>query len=332
MTAASPNNLFARLKPYFAWLDADALRPDDLAPTHQSDFGRYFPFIFLHLGCLGVIWAGWSPVAVGIAIALYWVRMFAITAFYHRYFSHKTFKTSRFFQCVFAIIGMMSVQRGPLWWASHHRHHHQYSDQEKDFHSPVRQGFWYAHIGWMTCPAHLATNYKRVPDLAKFPELLFLNRFDWLVPLLMAVGLYALGEALNLYFPTLGTNGPQLIVWGFFISTVVLFHATCTINSLAHIWGSQRFESRDTSRNNFWLSLITMGEGWHNNHHRYPMSTRQGIYWWELDASYYILKMMSWLGIVWDLTPVPQSLYQEAEANRGLKLPAQTAQVRSVST
>lgn len=317
MTSLLPPKRPATLKSLFSWLDADDLSSRaSSTPANQKDhkLSHYAPFLFLHLGCLGALWTGWSPVAVGVAVALYWFRMFAITAFYHRYFSHKTFKTSRFFQFVFAVWGLTAVQRGPLWWASHHRHHHQYSDQELDFHSPERHGFWWSHIGWMTSPSNLATNYQRVPDLTRFPELVFLNRFDWLVPLVMAGLLYGLGAGLQHTWPGLGTSGLQMLVWGFFISTVVLFHATCTINSLAHLWGSQRFDSRDTSRNNFWLALLTMGEGWHNNHHRCPISTRQGMYWWEVDVSYYLLKLMSGLGIIRNLTPVPDNVYQEAKA------------------
>ncbi len=275
----------------------------------QIGWSRFFPFLFLHAGMLGVIWCGWSWFAVGLALALYWVRMFAITAFYHRYFSHRSFKTGRIQQFVFAVWAMTSVQRGPLWWASHHRLHHQKSDQPEDPHSPLQKGFFRAHIGWMAIPENLITYYERVQDWCRFPELVFLNRFDWIVPLLYAVALYGLGVWLQLTQPNWHTNGFQLLIWGFFISTVLLFHGTCTINSLAHQFGSRRYPTTDTSRNNFWLALITLGEGWHNNHHQYQFTARQGFYWWEIDVTYYILKGMSWVGLVSELRPVPRQAY-----------------------
>ncbi|MBL7685336.1 MAG: acyl-CoA desaturase, partial [Deltaproteobacteria bacterium] len=244
---------------------------------------------------------------------LYALRIFVITGFYHRYFSHKTFKTSRVAQFIFALLGGLCVQRGALWWAAHHRNHHRYSDEPQDPHSPKQYGFWWAHMGWITNKSNFPTRLKLVPDLAKYPELMWLNRFDLVVPVLFAVSLYVGGILLQKFFPHLGTSGGQMLVWGFFISTVFLFHATGTINSLAHRWGSRRFETKDTSRNNFWLALLTFGEGWHNNHHEYPATPRQGFYWWEIDLTYYLLKVLEKLGIIWDLKPVPSWVYQKAK-------------------
>ena len=282
------------------------------------DWVRCIPFLFMHGACLAVFWAGWSNVAVWTAVALYAVRMFAITGFYHRYFSHRTFRTSRVAQFLFAVLGASSVQRGPLWWAGHHRHHHLHSDQPEDLHSPRLYGFWWSHMGWITSRKNFATRFDRVPDLAKYPELVFLNRFDIVIPVLLAVSLFLSGWGLGHFYPQLGTSGFQMLVWGFFISTVVLFHATCTINSLSHVVGRQRFQTNDDSRNNFFLALLAFGEGWHNNHHHYHAATRQGIYWWELDLTYYVLKTLSWLGIVWDLSPVPDHVYEKV--NRQKKL------------
>ena len=179
-----------------------------------------------------------------------------------------------------AVWGASSVQRGPLWWAAHHRHHHQHSDDEADWHSPTRRGFWFAHMGWFLTKGAFATQAKYIRDLWRFPELRFIDRHDWLVPALLAAGTYALGAILEREAPGLGTNGPQMLVWGFFISTVVNYHATYTINSLSHVFGRRRFATRDTSRNNWLLALITLGEGWHNNHHHFSASARQGFYWW----------------------------------------------------
>lgn len=289
------------------WFDTDAQGPLD-EQADRIDWLRTAPFIGMHVACLGVIWTGASWFAVGVAALLYAVRMFALTGFYHRYFSHKAFRTGRVVQFVFAAIGACCVQRGPLWWAAHHRHHHRHTDTPEDPHSPRQHGFWWSHMGWFLTPRGFRTNWDAIPDLRKFPELRLLDRFDILLPVLLAVGLYALGAWLARAHPALGTNGPQLLVWGFFISTIVLFHATVTINSLAHVFGSRRFDTRDDSRNNWWLALITFGEGWHNNHHHFPGSARQGFRWWEYDFTWYGLKLMSWVGLVRDLKPVPAGL------------------------
>jgi len=306
-----------RLSQCLNWLDADYLSPKAqqrlASGTKQSEYSRYLPLLFLHVGCVGLFWVGASPIAIGVAVFLYFFRMFAITAFYHRYFAHRAFKTSRAAQFVFALWALLSVQRGPLWWAAHHRKHHQSSDKPDDVHSPLQHGFWWAHVGWLTVTANMPTNYRRIADYAKFPELVFLNRFDWLMPLVLGLSLYGFGALLHAVAPQWGTNGLQMLVWGFFVSTTVLFHGTCSINSFTHLIGSKRFESKDESKNSLLLALVTMGEGWHNNHHRYPISARQGFYWWEIDMTYYILKAMAVLGLIWDLKPVPKRIYEEAQ-------------------
>jgi stearoyl-CoA desaturase (Delta-9 desaturase) len=286
--------------------NADGSRPSGFEPK------RIVPYVVLHIGCLLALWCGWSWTAVGVAVGLYLVRMFAITAFYHRYFSHKAFKTSRFMQFVFGALGNSSLQRGPLWWAATHRHHHAHSDDEDDKHSPRHHGFMGSHVGWLWQAENFPTNYSLIPDLAKFPELVFLNKRDYVIPVIMGVCLWQLGSLLEAYAPQLGTSGFQMFVWGFFISTTVLLHGTLFINSLAHVMGSRRFQTTDDSKNSLILALITLGEGWHNNHHRYAHSARQGFYWWEIDVSYYALKVLAWMGLIWDLRPVPQQVYAEA--------------------
>jgi stearoyl-CoA desaturase (delta-9 desaturase) len=273
------------------------------------------PFTALHLAVLGVFWVGWSWTAIGVCFALYWIRMFAITGFYHRYLSHRTYKTSRWFQFLFAALGNASVQKGPIWWAAHHRHHHRYSDEEEDVHSPTRRGFWYAHVLWVFDRRNSKTRARLAPDLTRFPELRALDNFDVLVPILMGTVCYGLGVLLDTYAPGLGTNGPQMLVWGFVVSTVLLAHSTFTINSLSHVFGSRRFETTDTSRNNFLLALLTMGEGWHNNHHHYPTATRQGFYWWEIDVTYYGLYLLSKLGLIWDLKKVPTHILEKGRVS-----------------
>ena len=271
-----------------------------MGKVKRSKTSRWLPFIFLHVVCLGVFWVGISPLAVALAVALYLVRMFAITAFYHRYFSHRTFKTSRAAQFIFALIGLTAVQRGPLWWAAHHRNHHRHADKEKDVHSPLEDSFLWAHIGWITSDHNMPTDYDQVKDLAKFKELVWLNRFDWVVPITAVVIIYCAGEAISSIHPEWRVTGWQLVVWSF-ISTVCTFHATASINSFAHLFGTRRFDTGDGSKNNFLLALFTLGEGWHNNHHRFPSSARQGIYWWEIDISFYILQLLQALGVIWDL-------------------------------
>jgi stearoyl-CoA desaturase (delta-9 desaturase) len=305
VSAESPNSVLARLRRTLsAWFDNSETAVDSSDPM-AIDLARIIPFIAIHAGCIGVFWVGYSAIAGYCALVLYLLRMFAITGFYHRYFSHRSFRTSRAAQFVFAFLGALAVQRGPLWWAAHHRHHHAHSDLIDDAHSPKQHGFLWSHMGWFLARSNFATKTQKVRDLAQFAELRWLDRYDVAAPLVLALGLYGLGAFLNHSAPGLHTSGAQLLVWGFCISTVVCYHATYTINSLAHQIGRRRYRTPDDSRNNWLLALITLGEGWHNNHHHYPNSARQGFYWWEIDLTYYLLRALSWLGIVWDLKPVP---------------------------
>jgi len=294
-----------------SWVDNSRYESESDATDRRIDWVRCIPFFLLHAGCLGVLWVGWSPVAVGVAIGLYIVRMFAITAFYHRYFSHRSFQASRLVQFLMAVLGNSAAQRGPLWWAAHHRYHHRHSDEEDDLHSPSHHGFLWSHMLWFTTRSSFGTDVKRVPDLASFPELRWLDRFDWVVPTVLAAGLFATGAILDRSVPGLGTSGMQMLVWGFFISTLAVFHGTCLINSAAHLLGSRRFSTRDNSRNSLLLALVTFGEGWHNNHHHYPASTRQGFYWWEVDFTYYLLRFLEQLGVVRALKPVPVRVLEQ---------------------
>jgi stearoyl-CoA desaturase (Delta-9 desaturase) len=308
---------------FVQWFDSEYFDPATVSAGRDLDrinWLRCMPFIILHLGCLAVFWVGWSPLAVQTAIALYLVRMFGITGIYHRYFAHRTFRTSRGAQFLFALLGASSAQRGPLWWAAHHRDHHRESDSQADPHSPVQYGFLRSHAGWFMCNRYYATQYKRIQDFARFPELVWLNRFDKAAPFALALALYLTGAWLERAAPSLGVTGLQLFVWGFVVSTTALFHATASINSVAHLIGSRRYDTGDESRNNFLLALITLGEGWHNNHHQHMGCTRQGFYWWEIDLTYYGLKLLSWSGIIWDLKPVPAKAYDPAEQLRAKRI------------
>jgi stearoyl-CoA desaturase (delta-9 desaturase) len=253
------------------------------------------PFVLLHLSCLGVIWSGISHGAIATGIALYVVRMFAVTAGYHRYFSHRSFKTSRCFQFVLAWMAQSTAQKGVLWWAAVHRHHHRHSDTEADVHSPSVQGLLYAHVGWIFSRRRPLASATIPPDLARYPELRVLDRLE-IVP------------AATLGLTTLLLGGWSGFVVGFCWSTVLLYHCTFFINSLAHGHGSRRYLTGDDSRNNWWLAVLTLGEGWHNNHHAYPRSARQGFRWFEIDPTFYVLKLLSWLRIVRDLGVPPVGL------------------------
>lgn len=267
-------------------------------------------FLFMHVACLLALWTGASAVAVGTCLALYVVRMFAITAGFHRLLAHRTYRTGRVFQFVLAFTGTAAYQKGPLWWAAQHRAHHLNTDTESDLHSPMAHSFWQSHIGWFLARQSLTIDPTLITNLSKYRDLRLLDRFYSVPPIMLAVATYGLGALLARYAPTLGTSGGQMLVWGFFISTVLLYHGTFTVNSLAHIFGRRRFATNDNSRNNLFVALITLGEGWHNNHHHYPASERQGFYWWELDVAHYTLRVLSWFGLVWDIRTPPARVYR----------------------
>jgi len=281
------------------------LRPPD---PGKLDYSICIQFLFMHLACLLVIWTGVSPVAVAVCVALYILRMFAITAGFHRLFAHRTYRTGRIFRLLMAFTGTAAYQKGPLWWSAHHRRHHLLADTEEDLHSPLTRTLWRSHVAWFLSRGSQVTEWKLITNLSKYPDLRFLDRYYSLPPAILAGAMFLLGAILQRYAPGLGTSGWQMLICGFFISTVALYHGTFTVNSLAHIFGKRRFATEDNSRNNLFVALITLGEGWHNNHHYYPSSERQGFYWWEVDVSHYTLRVLSWLGIVWDLRTPPPNL------------------------
>ncbi len=303
--------LRAPLRRVLNWLDNDAAARtlDTGRPGPRAiDWTRVIPFIGIHVMCFAALYTGVSLCAVLVAIALYAVRMFAITGFYHRYFSHRAFRTSRWLQFVFACVAASAAQRGPLWWVSQHRHHHAHSDEVEDAHSARQHGFLWSHAGWFLARENFRTRSELVSDFGRYPELRFLDRFDMVAPLMLIAVLYAAGAMAEGFAPALEVDGLQLVVWGFCISTVVLYHATFTINSLAHRVGARRYVTNDDSRNNVWLAIVTFGEGWHNNHHHYPGAARQGFRWWEIDLTYYLLRVFAAAGLVSDLREVPLSV------------------------
>ncbi len=262
---------------------------------------KAFPFFAAHLACIAVIFVGFRWSYLVVCLALYYTRMFFVTAGYHRYFSHRAFKTSCVFQFILAVMATSSSQKGVLWWAANHRHHHRYSDTELDLHSPTLFGFWWSHVGWILSDKYTDTQVDLIRDFYRFPELRWLNKYYLVPPVALAVVLFLAG-------------GWGMLVWGFFVSTVLLWHSSFTINSLSHIFGRRRYPTSDTSRNNVLLALLTMGEGWHNNHHQYMASARQGFFWWEVDLTYYTLKILSWCRIVWDLRKPPAALLAANQA------------------
>jgi stearoyl-CoA desaturase (delta-9 desaturase) len=258
------------------------------------------PFVLVHLSCIAAIWSGVTWSALALCAALYVLRMFAVVAGYHRYFSHRAFATGRAFQFVLAVLAQSSAQKSVLWWAAKHRHHHIHSDTEQDVHSPRRKGFVYSHVGWIFDREHDQADLSKVADLTRWPELVWLKRFELLPAIALA----------TVCLLVAGWSG---LVVGFLWSTVLLYHATFCINSLAHVRGSKRYVTGDDSRNNWLLAILTLGEGWHNNHHAFQSSARQGFKWWEVDVAFYLLKIMSWLGLIWDLKTPPEHVLRNEQ-------------------
>jgi stearoyl-CoA desaturase (delta-9 desaturase) len=280
------------------------------AAEDQPRWLENIPFWGVHVtAIIGIAAVGVSWAAIAWMTGSFFVRMFGITGGYHRYFSHRAYKMGRVMQFLMALLGVTAVQQGPLWWAAHHRHHHKYSDMPEDVHSPKQRGFWWSHMFWILAKKNRDTRIERVKDLAAYPELRFLDRFHLL---------FVVGYATALYF----IGGPVALFWGFFVSTVLLWHATFFVNSLAHVWGSRRYVTTDTSRNNLFIALLTMGEGWHNNHHHYQRSARQGFFWWEIDVSFYVLKLFSYVGLVSDLQGVPQHIRDNETAPQRARVSA----------
>jgi len=287
-------------------------------------------FGLIHLMPLGALWTGATFFDWMVCIFLYVYRMFWITGGYHRYFAHKSYKTSRFFQFIIAFMAQTSAQKGALWWAAHHRHHHRHSDTPADPHSMKIYGFWYSHIGWIVGPDFKKTDYKTIGDYAKYPELVWLNKYHMVPPLVLALIVTALGGIVNGGSITemFTTAGFSTLFIGFFLSTVILYHGTFSINSIMHKFGNQRYETGEESKNSVWLAFITLGEGWHNNHHYYETASRQGFFWWEFDITWYILKVFSWLGLIWDLKGVPKHIKYSKNKQHAQELRKELDEIR----
>jgi stearoyl-CoA desaturase (delta-9 desaturase) len=284
-------------------------------PRHRwTSYVRATTVLFwsVHVAALaGVLHLGLSWGGVALAVGSYFVRMFVVTAAYHRYFSHRAFKTSRVFQFILAFGAQTAAQKGVIWWASHHRWHHKHSDTGQDVHSAKLRGFWYSHLGWIMRPDWNATDDGMVSDLSRYPELRFLNHtaIQMLPTVVLAMAFLLLG-------------GLHALVWGYFVSTVLLWHGSFSINSLSHLFGKKRYATGDESRNNWFLALLTTGEGWHNNHHRYQSSANQGFRWWEIDVTFYLLRLMAAVGLVWDLRRPPREIVDNTLADQPIGIAA----------
>jgi stearoyl-CoA desaturase (delta-9 desaturase) len=266
------------------------------------------PFWILHGVAIWLaIWAGWSWQAFAWLTGMYALRMFLITGVYHRYYSHRAYKTSRVFQFLVALLCHITAQKGVLWWAAHHRNHHKYSDQPEDIHSPRQRGFWWSHMFWILAKRYRKTEMAKIPDFAKYPELVWLDKYEQIITIAFGGVFFLVG-------------GLTALAWGFFVGIVLAWHATFTINSLAHVWGSVRYKTGDDSKNNVWLALLTGGEGWHNNHHHYQRSARQGFFWWEVDFTFYTLKTLELFRIVWDVEGVPDHVRDNKPAPGRVRL------------
>lgn len=275
---------------------AESLKPTQRARPQVIVVAAFMAFF--HIACLGVIFTGTSTAAVATAIGMYIFRGMGITAGYHRLLAHRSFKANRFVQFIFALAGSLAVQGGPIWWVAHHRSHHRDTDTEEDIHSPVTHGMWKAHMGWMMTDEAFNENGANSRDLHKFPELKFLQRYYvWLI-LLEMISMFALGSWMAWAFPESGTSGMQMLVWGFFISTVFTWHVTFMVNSVCHRWGAQPYDTKDASTNNVFIGVLGFGEGWHNNHHFYPNSARHGLRWWQVDVTWYLIRTLQAIGVV----------------------------------
>lgn len=250
----------------------------------------------------------YPPDAALLALAFlsHYGRMIGITLCFHRHMAHRAFQFSRPVRFLFAWLGTTALQKGPIWWAGNHVYHHKYADREGDPHSPLVSGFYSAHMGWFTNDIRwdtLEPDNPVVREFSRYPEMRWLDRYYAVPPALLALGLFLAG-------------GWPFLVYGFCVPTFTLAHSTFAINSINHLFGSRRFETPDNSRNNFWTTLLTLGEGWHNNHHRFQRAARNGFYWWELDPTYWVVKALGAMGLATDIVPVPARVYAEAREGR----------------
>jgi stearoyl-CoA desaturase (delta-9 desaturase) len=278
----------------------------DAAAVADSRYSRpaVAAYVLLHLGCLGAFFVPFDRDALWIFCGAYFIRGFGVSVVYHRYFAHRTFDLSRGMQFLFGLYGTTTVLGGPLWWAATHRDHHRHADTPRDIHSPRYQGFVYSHCGWFLAHANRDVDLSMVRDLARFPEIVFLERW---------------GAAFKLLYIALayGLFGVVGLIWGFFVPTVVAIQMVHWIQSVSHsIGGYRRYPTRDDSRNHWLFGVLSFGEGYHHNHHTFPGSARMGLRWWEIDLGYYVLLGLAAVGVVHDLRVPVRSVPSTGAAYR----------------
>ena len=260
------------------------LPPD---PNERLNWTTTLVMAIFHVGAFAALFF-FTWTALLTAVVLYWITIgLGISMGYHRLHTHRSYKVPRWLEYFFAICGTLSMEGGPIFWVATHRIHHQKSDQDGDPHSP-RDGAWWAHVGWIlfgeTKHANTRLMSKYAPDLAKDPFYVWLNNYHWVPILILSAVLFAIG-------------GWSMFLWGTCMRVFFGLHATWLVNSATHMWGKRRFTTRDDSRNNWWVALLTFGEGWHNNHHAHPTSARHGLTWYEIDFSWLQIKVLKWLRI-----------------------------------
>ncbi|MDR1989155.1 MAG: acyl-CoA desaturase [Acidobacteriaceae bacterium] len=266
----------------------------------------FFVFWLVQASALLVFFVPFTWPLVALWAVSHFLRAMGLTLSFHRYYAHRSFQMNRVARFIWTFIGVAAMQKGPLWWAGHHVNHHRFADREGDPHSPMVSGVYYAHIGWFLNDAkhdRIEATNPVIRDFSKVPEIAFLDRYFFLPPLMLAVTMFAIG-------------GWPWLVWGFCLPTMTLAHSTFAINTVNHMFGSRRFDTIDESRNNPITAIFAVGEGWHNNHHRYQRSARNGFYWWEFDPTWYAIRTMQAVGLAWNVQPVPERIYAEAKATR----------------
>ncbi len=247
--------------------------------------------VAFHIGAIAALFFfSWGAFLTAVVLYIFAINM-GIGMGYHRLLTHRGYKTPKWIEYFLAVCGTLSLEGGPIFWVATHRVHHQLSDKTGDPHTPT-EGGWWAHLGWILSGESLHAQTvmlgRYAPDLTKDRFHVWLSKYHWVPLTLVGLGLLAIG-------------GWKWVLWGIFLRVTLGLHSTWLVNSATHMWGSRRFPTRDESRNNWWVALLTGGEGWHNNHHAHPVSARHGLKWYEFDPNYYGIWVLKQLGLARDI-------------------------------